>query len=108
MIVLASTSDIIRVVTSGSATIEVHASWVDWNGTTSTPDSTNTAISSGTTTTVVAAPASSTQRNIKHLTVFNTDASASNTITIEMYDGSTGSNLWKGTLAAGESVAYNG
>jgi len=42
MLILASTSDLIRVVTGSAAQIEVHASWVDLNGTTVTPGRTNT------------------------------------------------------------------
>ena len=33
MLNLASTSDVIRIVTSHAAQIECHASWVDFNGT---------------------------------------------------------------------------
>ena len=55
MINLASTSDKLRLTTSGAATVEVHASWVDLNGTTVTPGRTNTAdISTATTTDIVA------------------------------------------------------
>ena len=42
MIILASTSDLIRVITSHAATVEVHASYVDLNGTTVTPGRKNT------------------------------------------------------------------
>ncbi len=62
MIILASTSDLIRVVTSHAATIEVHASFVDLNGTTVTPGRTNTLISTATTTTIVGSPGASTVR----------------------------------------------
>jgi len=108
MVILDTTSKVIRIVTSASTVVEVHASYVDWDGATSTPGSTNTSISTNTTTTVVAAPASSVQRNVKSLFVFNTDASTPNTVTVEIYDGSVGANLYKVTLAAGESFSYDG
>lgn len=108
MINLASTSDLIKVITSASSTIEVHASWVDLNGTTVTPGRTNTAdITTNTTTTVVASPASSTVRNVKLLSVRNAHASISNDVTIDHTDGTVEQILWKGTLAPSESVVYS-
>ena len=72
MLILASTSDIVRVVTAQAAQIEVHASYVDWNGSAVTPGRTNTPhITTATTTTVVAAPGASVQRNVKHLNITN-------------------------------------
>ena len=38
MMNLASTSDVLRIVTGAAADIRVHASWVDLSGTTVTPD----------------------------------------------------------------------
>ena len=70
MIILSSTSDVIRIVTSHAALVEVHASYVDLNGTTVTPGRTNTIINTAATTTVVAAPGASTVRNLKHLNVY--------------------------------------
>jgi len=64
MLLLTSTSDIVRLITGAAAsTIEVHTSYVDVNGTTITPGRTNTRITTATTTTIVASPAASTQRN---------------------------------------------
>ena len=60
MINLASTSDLLKVITSAAGTVAVHASWVDLpnGGTSSSPGRTNTAdITTATTTTVVASPA---------------------------------------------------
>jgi len=52
MLILSSTSDIIRVVTSAAADVDVHASWVDNASGTITPGRTNTApITTATTTT---------------------------------------------------------
>lgn len=104
MIILASTSDLIRVITGSAVTTEVHASWVDNASGTITPGRTNTAISTATTTTVVGSPASSTYRNVRFLSIRNTHASSQNTITIEHTDGSTVATLWKGILTAGMSV----
>lgn len=108
MLLLASTSDIIRVVTgSAVSTQEVHASYVDLSGGTVTPGRTNTAITTATTTTVVASPSSNTYRTVKTLTIRNSHASSSNDITIEHYDGTTAIDLLKVTLAAGECLQYH-
>lgn len=105
MINLTSTSDIIRLVTSSASQIECHASWVDFNGTTVTPGRQNTAhITTATTTTVVAAPGSSVQRNVKHLNITNDHASQSCVITVEHYDGTTAEELISVTLLSGENM----
>lgn len=106
--ILTSTSDIIRIVTSSTADIHVQAGWVDITTSAFTPGRTNTVVTSATTTTIVASPASSTQRQVKTLYLYNAHASTSNTITIQHYDGTTSVNVHKHTLAAGESVEYTG
>lgn len=108
MINLASTSDLIRVVTSHAAQLEVHSSWVDLNGTTVTPGRTNTPhITTATTTTVVGSPAASTVRNVKHLNITNDHASQSCIVTVEHYDGTTTIELMAFTLLPGENMILN-
>lgn len=107
MLLLTTTSDVIRVVTDSSATVDVHASWVDRNGSTDTPGSTNTAISSATTTTVVASPAASTARNVRSLYIRNRHASTSSTVTVELYNGSTAYQLEKRSLSPGQSLYFD-
>lgn len=107
MLNLASTSDLIRVVTSASSQIEAHASWVDLNGTTVTPGRTNTpAITTATTTTVVGSPGASTVRNVKHLNISNAHASQSCTVTVEHADGTTVCELMSFTLLPGENMIF--
>ena len=108
MINLASTSDLIQVVTSHAAQIEVHASWVDLNGTTVTPGRTNTAaITTATTTTIVGSPAASTVRNVKHLNITNDHASQSCIVTVEHTDGTTAVEMMSFTLLPGENMIFN-
>jgi hypothetical protein len=108
MILLTSTSDIVRVTTGSAAAVDAHASWMDNASGTVTPGRTNTAnISTATTTTVVGSPASSTQRNVKNLTLANTHASVSTTVVVEHSDGTNVETLWSGTLAAGEQVVLD-
>ena len=108
MLLLTSTSDIIRVVTGSAATVHCHASWVDNASGTITPGRTNTAaISTGTTTTIVAAPGASTQRNVKHINITNAHASASTTVTVQHFDGTNSEDLMGVTLLAGENLVFN-
>lgn len=107
MLLLTSTSDLLRITTSSAADIKVHASWVDNAAGTITPGRTNTAISSATTTTVVASPGSSTQRTVKNLLVRNDHASTANTLTLLHTDGTTSINLYVVSLAAGESLVFD-
>lgn len=65
MLLLTSTSDIVRLTTgTATSTIEVHASYVDNNAGVITPNRTNTRITTATTTTIVPAPSSGVQRNL--------------------------------------------
>jgi hypothetical protein len=109
MINLASTSDLLQVVTSAGGDIAVHASWVDLvdAATTATPGRTNTLITTATTTTVVASPGASTKRNVKVLNVRNDHASTSNTITVRHTDGTTVVELFTCTLLFGEVLTVN-
>lgn len=108
MLLLTSTSDLVRVITGGAADIEVHASWLDNAAGTITPGRTNTAsITTATTTTVVGSPAASTQRNVKHLNIHNNHGSVTTTVTIDHTDGTTTEALLDVTLAPNESVVFD-
>lgn len=105
MLLLTGTSDLVTVTTSAIGTIAVHTSWVDNNAGTITPGRTNTPIiSTATTTTVVASPTASVQRNVKKININNTHASVANLVTVNHTDGTTVIPLWDATLAAGESA----
>lgn len=108
MLLLTSTGDLVTVTTSGATVVQVHASFVDQSSpTTFTPTRLNTSIVTATVTTVVTSPAGSTQRNVKYLSIQNTDASASNTITVIHTDGVTPVQIFKATLLAGWTASYN-
>ena len=107
MLNLASTSDVIRIVTGSAAQIECHASWADLNGTTVSLGRQNTPhITTATTTTVVASPGASVARNVKHLNITNDHASQSAPITVEHYDGTTAEELVAVTLLSGENMVF--
>lgn len=105
MLLLTSTSDIIRIVTgSAVSTITVHASWVDNASGTITPGRTNTNITTATTTTIVASPGASTQRNVKAIGITNNNASTSTTVKVQHFDGTTSTDLMGVTLLPGENL----
>lgn len=103
---LTSTSDKIELVTSAAVPVDVHTSFMDYNGTTVTPGRLNTAISTAATTDVSGSPGASIQRNIKLLTVRNKHASTAVDVTVRHNDGTTTVEMTKGTLKAGEELQY--
>ena len=110
MLLLSSTSALLQLVTAGTQTVDVHASYIDVTGSGSsavvTPNDLNTLVSSASTTTVVASPAASTQRNIKNLVIRNTDATNADTVTVQHNDGTNTSVLVKLSLLAQYSLIY--
>lgn len=107
MIILTNSgTDKLQITTTTTANVDVHVSYMDYNGTTVTPGRQNTAISTATTTDVCATPGASTNRNIKTLNVANRHASSSNLVTV-IYDANgTDYTLYAVTLRAGESLEY--
>ena len=107
MLLLASTSDVIQVVTDAATTVSVHASYVDNNSGTITPGRKNTNLSSATTTPVVNSPGSGVYRNVKHLVVHNTATSGSVGVSVRHFDGTTTCELADAVLGPGCSLTWN-
>lgn len=109
MILLTSVLDILRIVTTATADIEVHASWALNAAGTITLGRTNTAsITTATTTPIVAAPGGASQeRNVKHLNIRNNHGSTTCTVTVEHFDDTTAETLFKCSLLAGESLVFD-
>lgn len=104
MLLLTSTSDVVRIVTGAASDIHVHASYMDNASGTITPGRANTLITTATTTTVVSAPGSSTQRNVKNLTITNNSGSSPTSIAVEHFNGTTASELIQVDLLPGENL----
>lgn len=106
-IFLVDTDDTLRVVTAGGvSTIHMYAAWADLTTTALTPGASDAQVTTATTTTLVAAPGASTQRQIKGLSIRNSHASSSNVITVQFYDGATATELIQYTLLAGETLQW--
>lgn len=108
MIVLTATTDNIQAVLAGSATTnqpQCVTSWRDITTTDFTPGRTVINTNNTTDVNIVAAPAASTQRVVDLINIYNKDTVAA-TVTVKFDANGTEYILWKGTLAAGESVQY--
>lgn len=106
MLALTSISDVLQLVTSSTATTEVHASWIAVGASADVPARKNTTISTATTTAIIPSPPAGGYSAIKALTVSNRHASAAQTVTVILTDGVAPVTLFKVTLAAGETLSY--
>jgi hypothetical protein len=107
MIILKATAETLQVTTSSAAGLDYSVAYNDVTTTTFSPSSNEGKISSATTTSILAAPAASTQRQVKLIIISNRDASVSDTIVIQKNISSTLYNLTPSiTLLAGETLQY--
>lgn len=104
------TADKLQLITSAAATIDVHASHMDASTASppvmDAPARTLTAITTATTTDIVAGPASGKVRNVKTLHIRNKHASLSCDVTVVFDLAGTDYELHKATLKAGEALEY--
>lgn len=101
-----ASTDKLQLVTSTGADVDVIASWVDWLSGTPTPGMTPTAITTATTTDIVATPAASTVRNMKDLSARNKDTSLTQDLTVIVNRGGTQYERHKTTLQPGECLEW--
>lgn len=107
-----SAPDKIQLVTSAAVTVDVHASYMDASNANppvvqgDTMGRQNTAISTATTTDIVAAPAANEIRNVKTLHVRNRHATSAVDVTVLYDQNGTDFELHKATLLAGDLLEY--
>ena len=110
MLLLTATTDLLRIVTSAAADVDVVAAYVDRDQSTFAVQGDGkqlTTITTATTTTVVSSPAASKTRNVKELCVRNTHASQVVDVTVLVeVSGPTQYELHKVTLQPGEALEY--
>lgn len=109
MLILPSTSAIIRVVTGAAAnSIDVYAAWADMTVATEAIDagSLATVITTATTTTVVPAPASGVRRNVQGIYITNDSTGTNCPVAVEYFDGTTQVELIQFDLLPGENLGY--
>lgn len=107
--ILDATTKKLQVVLGGaitSAQLQVNVSWADTqNGATFVPGSNSAVTNSGTPVDIVAAPAASTQRQVKEVTVQNTDTAAA-TVTVQTVDGANTRKNIVVTIQVGETLFF--
>lgn len=106
MLLLSGTSDVLQLVSSSTSALDVHASFVDKNGSTITPGRALAAITTATTTTIVSAAGSSTFRTVKTLTIRN-KGGATNIATVRFFDGSVAYEINEAVLGPDCSLQYH-
>lgn len=108
-VILDTTSKSLEVETSSAASTDYVVSWVDNTTTTFTPGMSQGNITTATTTTVVAAPGASTQRQIKWISLRNRSTSTSQTVTIKLDVSATEYHLSSAvSLSPGETLQIDG
>lgn len=105
---LTSTSDILRLITSDTGVISVQANWADITTSSFTPGRTNTSISTASTTTVVGSPLASTQRQVKDVSIHNSNDYFPTNVRAQHFDGSTSVDLVDVLLRPNNTLQYNG
>lgn len=110
ILVLDATTKSIVVAMSGAAATtnpDFTAAWADNNGTTFTEGATDGALNGTSSVTLVAAPASSTRRTIKNITIENKDTAAV-TLTVSYNNAATLRTIAKVTLNVGDTWTTDG
>lgn len=108
MIILSTTTDKVQVVLNTAVTtnqLKCFASYTDTTTTSLTPGRNALTTNNTTAVDLVSSPASSTQRLVSYMNVYNTDTVLA-TVTINLYTTSTTYKLFTTTLATGERIEY--
>lgn len=105
MITLTNTNHILKVTTSAATNVDVMVTFADHTVDGATLGDQQTLITSATTTTILAAPAASTQRQGKYISILNTSGGA-NTVTVIKDVAGTNFDLIVVQLAANERLEY--
>jgi hypothetical protein len=111
MMNLYGANDVLRLVTSSAANIDVTAGLVTRPSDGSAPavkSGGRMSVAAAATTTIVAAPGAGNDRDVFSMVLRNRHASLANTLTLQLFDGTTAYEILKVTLAAGEQMIYDG
>ena len=106
MITLTATTHILELTTGSATNVDVFVSYADHTTSGATLGDQQTLITTGTTTTILAAPVASTQRQIKYISVNNTSATT-NAVTVKKDISATEYDIFGPvTLGANERLEY--
>src|SRR5689334_24078561 len=109
MLILDTTSALLKLVTSAAAAVDSHVSYVEHTeaGDDFAAFVQHQLITTAATTTILGSPASGIKRNAKLVNIRNSHASTANTVTVKLTNGTTEVELFKCTLAAGEVLTLS-
>lgn len=106
MIILATTSDSLELVTSAAGSVDYTVHYADHTTSSATAGATVGNVATATTTTIAAAPAASTQRQVREVTLRNA-GTAANIVTVQIDPTGTVRTLVQATLSPGETLLYS-
>ncbi len=107
MNLLTATTHTLELVTGSAASTDYHVEWADHDSSTFSPGSTDGNVAAGATTTILAAPAGSTQRQVKGIEVINRSTTLTCAVTIQKnVSGTVYIVFGPVTLNLGESVSF--
>lgn len=106
-ILLTATTDSLELETSAAVNTDYRCSFADHTTTAFTPGSSHGQITTATTTTIIAAPAASTQRQVKVCSIYNRSTSTAQTITFKFDTSATERHLYRATLGSLESAQFH-
>jgi len=106
LILTNSSTDKLQLTSASAITLDIVASWVDYSAGTATPGRSVTAMTTATTSDIVATPAASTTRNVKEITIRNKHASGSTVVTALLDNNGTDYEIYSTNLRAGETLEY--
>lgn len=105
MIALTATNQTLEINTASASNIDVIVSYTDHTSTGGTLGSQDTLITTATNTTILSAPASSTQRQVKMISINNTSATT-NTVIVKKDIGGTEYDIIRAVLSENERLEY--
>lgn len=107
MIILDNTTEILELTTTAAVSTDVYVSYADITSSAFTGGAQDTNISTATTTTILSAPAASTQRQVKYVAIRNRSTTSSQTVTVKHDTSGTERYLTADVvLSAGETLTY--
>ncbi len=107
MIILDNTTEILEMTTSAAVSTDYYVSYADITSSAFTGGASDGNVATATTTTILAAPAASTQRQVKYVAIRNRSTTSSQTVTIKHDTSGTERYLTADVvLSAGETLTY--
>ena len=106
MIILAPTTDSLKIVTSSTASIEYHISYAEHTSSSVLAVETAGNISSATTTAVISTSGSGITRQVRGVNIVNTSSFESNTISVQISVSGVDTVIFKCILKGGESANF--